>query len=230
MHKVKQEPDPNRGPESNREWLVEVFAPKSVFPVPDWTRRLLLDLALMCSPTETWRTPKKLQTDKREQGAAAGHFFATVQCLRLRWETLTENQQGLATGLLARVREWVSKALDAPPSEAKAFFSGFANALNKGLFDQQGEPTSRRGDGITYQIKWTLVNEWDEIEKLRLAEVGTPALTKFLLTKLPAHLSEGYERNPALSRAFQKRVEKICERCGLSMGRRGAPKKRNSPA
>lgn len=221
--------------ESGREWMVDVFVPESRFPGPRWKRRLLLDLVLSFCPTETWRSRRNLREDKREQGAAAGHMFGQLQYARQHlWSQLPDEirQEVLRAMevLKGKLKDWLDNALDAPLEDATPFFSGFANALKRGSFDEAGNPAGRRGDEITYQIKLMLVKEWDEVEKLRVAEAGTPALTKFLLTKLPAHISEGHEREPALSRAFQKRIEKICERCGLSMGRRGAPKKRNSPA
>jgi hypothetical protein len=67
------------------------------------------------------------------------------------------------------------------------------------------------------------VNEWKEVETLRLKQVGVPSLASFVLAQLPANVAAGHATNPALKKAFVGRVGKICERCGLKMAKRGNP-------
>jgi hypothetical protein len=178
----------------------------------------------MASPGETYRTRRQLSKNKRQQGAAAANFLFTFLFLKeKRWEDLGSLEKQMAWGVYRSVRRWVYLFLHSPLSDAKEFFYGFGNALHKGAGDEHGRPTSNRGDEITFHIKHILVNEWKEVETLRLKQVGVPSLASFVLAQLPANVAAGHATNPALKKAFVGRVGKICERCGLKMAKRGNP-------
>lgn len=109
-----------------------------------------------------------------------------------------------------RVFEAFRAALDQPVrTDAAEFFRGFAHGLATPGLGEFGLRPER--ETTTTAIYRTIALHWREIEKLP----NLPALEEFLtLRGVKPQLREN-----------RKRLEKLCQRIGLKLGKRGRPKK-----
>jgi hypothetical protein len=72
-----------------------------------------------------------------------------------------------------------------------------------------------------------LVRNEAQVEELRLRGGSTRELADFLLTKMPAAQGRRIRENATLHDAFVKKIEKICQRIGLSVASRGRPRRKS---
>jgi hypothetical protein len=156
-----------------------------------------------------------------------GHGLAV---LPLRREFLA--QSGLESSSPARdddaelrmVAKVTAGACRKPPSEAAEYFRGFTLGLQKGLRCREFEVPGVEQTFTTYML---LVRNEAHVEELRLRGGTTRELADFLLTKMPAAQGRRIRDNELLHNAFARKIQKICQRIGLSMAPRGRPRRKS---
>jgi hypothetical protein len=109
-------------------------------------------------------------------------------------------------------------------SEALEYFRGFTLGLQKGLRCGEFEVPGATQTFTTYML---LVRNEAQVEELRLRGGTTRELADFLLTKMPAAHGRRIRETELLHAAFARKIQKICQRIGLSMARRGRPRRKS---
>jgi hypothetical protein len=90
--------------------------------------------------------------------------------------------------------------------EATEFFTAFANGLNKKPVDADATNFQR----TTTKVYWIMLLGWRSVQKLRSVRELQQGLCKYLEPHVVGDI---------------KRIEKICQRLGLTFGPRGRPRK-----
>jgi hypothetical protein len=111
-----------------------------------------------------------------------------------------------------------------PASQAVEYFRGFTLGLQKGLRCQEFEVPGATQTFTTYML---LVRNEARVEALRLRGGTTRELADLLLTKMPAGQGRRIRENASLNDAYVRKIQKICERIGLSMASRGRPRRKS---
>lgn len=109
-------------------------------------------------------------------------------------------------------------------SEAVEYFRGFTFGLRKGLRSNEFEVSGVTQTFLTYVL---LVRYGTQVEELRLRGGNTRELADFLLTKMPAAQGRRIRENELLHTAFARKIQKVCQRIGLSMAPRGRPRRKS---
>lgn len=125
---------------------------------------------------------------------------------------------------LRMVAKVTAAACRKPASQAVEYFRGFTLGLQKGMRCQEIEVPGETQTFTTYML---LVRNAAEVEGLRLRGGSTRELADLLLTKMPAAQGRRVQENAALHDAFASKIEKICQRIGLSMASRGRPRRKS---
>jgi hypothetical protein len=111
-----------------------------------------------------------------------------------------------------------------PAAEAVEYFRGFTLGLQNGLRSREFEVPGATETFTTYML---LVRNAAQVEELRLRGGTTRELADLLLTKMPAGQGRRIRENELLRTAFARKIQKICQRIGLSMARRGRPRRKS---
>jgi hypothetical protein len=124
-------------------------------------------------------------------------------------------------GMIAKV---TAGACHKPASQAVEYFRGFTLGLQKGMRCQEFEVPGETQTFTTYML---LVRNEVQVEELRLRGGTTRELADLLLTKMPAGQGRRIRENATLNDAFVRKIQKICQRIGLSMASRGRPRRKS---
>jgi hypothetical protein len=124
-------------------------------------------------------------------------------------------------GMIAKV---TAGACHKPASQAVECFRGFTLGLQKGMRCQEFEVPGETQTFTTYML---LVRNEVQVEELRLRGGTTRELADLLLTKMPAGQGRRIRENATLNDAFVRKIQKICQRVGLSMASRGRPRRKS---
>jgi len=148
-----------------------------------------------------------------------GHGLAVLP--RRKESTSRANDDDAELRMIAKV---TAGACHKPASQAVEYFRGFTLGLQKGMRCQEiGVP----GEMQTFATYMLLVRNEAEVEELRLRGGTTRELADLLLTKMSAGQGRRIRENATLHDAFASKIEKICQRIGLSMASRGRPRRKS---
>ncbi len=156
-----------------------------------------------------------------------GHGLAVVP---LRRESLARRGLGSTSRVgdedaeLRMIAKVTAGACHKPASQAVEYFRGFTLGLQKGLRCREIEVAGETQTFTTYML---LVRNEAHVEELRLRGGTTHELADLLLTKMPAEQGRRIRENATLNDAFVRKIEKICQRIGLSMASRGRPRRKS---
>jgi hypothetical protein len=201
-------------PQKSPLWLKRIIqaecpaelAETSVENEPKWVENILRELVQQEMPAFPFRKLDKITA--RDLGRLIGQHRANLAALAETSAKVLEAGRGLAETFNQFGREAITAAWDeASDADRAAFFQGLAEGLAKpGIV--QGVPAHATTATPIYQILFLTRNEVQKLKSVR-------ALRAFLLQ---CGLSEQVLGDP-------KRLEKICERIGLSFAGRGRPKR-----
>jgi len=131
---------------------------------------------------------------------------------------------GGGDGELGMIAKVTAGACHKPASQALEYFQGFTLGLQQGVRCQELEVPGETQTFATYRL---LVRNAAEVEALRLRGGTVRELADLLLTKMPAAQARRIRDNALLNNALAKKMEKICQRIGLSMASRGRPRRKS---
>lgn len=137
-----------------------------------------------------------------------------------------ESTSGVGDGdaELRMIAKVTAGACHQPSSRVLEYFRGFTLGLRNGLRCQEMEVPGETQTFATYRL---LVRNAARVEALRMRGGTTRELADLLLTKMPAAQARRIRESALLNGAFAKKIEKICQRIGLSMASRGRPHRKS---
>lgn len=125
---------------------------------------------------------------------------------------------------LRMIAKVTAGACHKPASQALEYFRGFTLGLQKGMRCQEIEVPGETQTFATYML---LVRNAAQVEELRLRGGTTRELADLLLTKMSAAQGRRIREDARLHDAFVKKIEKICQRIGLSVASHGRPRRKS---
>jgi hypothetical protein len=189
---------------------------------PEWVQRLSRELMSTLLPEAKLKVGAEWSA--RELGGVIGHQVAYCHALdelpkvsaRRAFRKLDKKTRSRAIRQIKRFTESRALALQRSLAlascqsyaDATEFFTAFAKALARKPSDADASNFHR----TTTRVYWIMLLCWRSVEKLRSVRELQQALCRCL---------EPYVVGDV------KRIEKICQRLGLSLGRPGRPKKQH---